>query len=73
MREHVGRGVRKPVDHLGAELLELTARDDRDLHALREGDQLGTDAGIDRALGRCQGVIEVECNEPWSGHAMLLS
>ena len=73
VREHVSRGLRQTVDHLGAELLELTARDDRDLHALRESDQLGPDARIDRALGRCQGVIEVERDEPGSGHAMLLS
>jgi hypothetical protein len=63
VREGLGRGIRKPVDDLHPELLELTAGDDGHFHALRERDQLFADPGIDGALGRSERVVEVERDE----------
>ena len=63
VRERLGGGIRQPVDDLRAELLDLPAGDDRHLDALGERDQQLADPRIDRALGRREGVVEVERDE----------
>ena len=70
--EHLGRGIRKPVDDLSRELRELSARDDRDVDPLGELDEQAADARIDRALRRGERVVEVEGDEPGRRHCVLL-
>ncbi|GAA3536425.1 hypothetical protein AFL01nite_08900 [Aeromicrobium flavum] len=56
------------LDDLLAELLQLAARDDRHLDALREPHEQVADRFGNRALGRREGVIEIEGDKLGSGH-----
>src|SRR5690606_28770921 len=58
-----GSGITQLSDQLRTELALIASGDDRDLHALQQLAQECRDTRVDRALGRREGVVEVEGDE----------
>jgi hypothetical protein len=62
MGHNFWRGRRKAIYHLGAELLQLPARDNGNIRSFRKSEQQSAHAGRNCGFGRRESIVEIEGN-----------